>query len=1205
MKATKTTTILALALCGAGLIGSVQAKDTRVLWIIDGNQTAVHRFNVTNVGEADETWTETEPLMTFSSTTVHNVIPAHGGYYLCRGDWVIRYDKDGTFVRNVGQLSGCTSFEMSGDQAYIYGSDMTSGAGHNKISALHLGSGDVSVFVTNGISKVRCLAWGSDGLLYASGRSNGVQTDFWGNSIPQYAGVQAIDVSNGKGAVIRHWYRVDSSMGGCAVDAARNHVYCFSGNTAHVFGRSEYGLDGEITDFVRAWPTVTLNNPFSGALIAGNAYTAEWNNNTVRCNVYRFNPDNTATLVADISASSVADSSVIKQNHALREDVFPENDTTEAITKLSDYWSFNAATNPVNLQTAFYSRVNPVRTAWLATGFTAAVRGAVREGLWCAAGANGRLGSAICVPQTNDTTIALFVGFPQGFSGGQTLLRNPKMTVAVTAEGRLSVAMPNGKDIAGNTTTGASVAGTTSLADGQWHHVAIVRRDYRFEVWVDGEKEAESDPTAVSVYDNSNTQWYLLDSSNANVTMLDEIRIYSAALAQNDLKLLQSLATDGLKVPRDPTIRSDAAAAAIGSILAHADPDAHAWGVPSVVSDPDNGTLYVAADFARDKGENNQSVFWRSTDHGETWTRMRSDASLGALALFRFDADPSGTFRAVGIASDCNIAWGGTSTDGCAQWGTFRRQSTTPLPTKWYPTFPVAGWARNLATVNGIYNLNVTSAGQGGLKALPSAASSKWSCAALHPGGMAYGGGSGTVAFYAASVTNHVFATNAVPVESMVVVRRESENGTAYRGAASIRGASRPFGVVWDEASKRFWAVTTYAKDSATPWAQANRLALYCATNVLAWTWCGDIAVAGTPETVGFSNPNVVVAGDDLVVVFGASLNDTTAADAPRDVNASNYILSKRIPNFRTRAPDPKPTGRYILVGDISAQKILRLRENEETGEWDPDGYFAGGTYTDKSYGMYGSDDITYANGKVWILISGRIFAFNPDGTFTGTYFDLTLDRDLVPSNPNVMGVSYDGRYIYSTVGLVSAPNDSRMYRTDVTTGVTTLFCTSADSEALSTHLRRLRGIAGLPDGRVAVCNRDASELLALNPDGTFNQVVWSGNTVGAIQTLYLDRRAKKLYASGFSRNLCCWDLVTGEKKAKGGRPDIIGITGDDRGRVFGTCYDKPASLVDMLADGGALTQTGHRLILNGGATFQRCCFFDTTPPSGTILIFR
>jgi hypothetical protein len=639
--------------------------------------------------------------------------------------------------------------------------------------------------------------------------------------------------------------------------------------------------------------------------------------------------------------------------------------------------------------------------------------------------------------------------------------------------------------------------------------------------------------------------------------------------------------------------------------VARANPDEHAWGVPAVVADPSNGTLYMAADLARERGENNQSVFWKSTDNGETWTRIGSDASVGAVALFRFNDDASGTFRAAGIEPDRNIAWGGTTTDGCMKWGTFKQQSGTSLPAKWYPTFAASGYARNLAIAGGIYSLDVATASRGSLKVLSSSATNKWSVAPLRPGGVVFDGRY-PVAFYAASVTNHVCATNATPVGSMVVGWREADNnGVAYRGAASIRGASRPFGVVWDETSQRYWAVTTYAKDSATPWAQANRLALYCATNTLAWTWCGDIAVAGTPETVGFSNPNVVVSGDDLVVVFGASLNDTTAADAPRDVNASNYILSKRIPNFRTRAPAPKPTGRYILVGDISAQRILRLRENEETGEWDPDGYFADGTYTAKSYGMYGSDDITYANGKVWILISGRIFAFNTDGTFTGTYFDLTLDRELVPANPNVMGFSYDGRYIYSTVGLVLAPADSRMYRTDVTTGVTTLFCTSSDSADLGTHLRRLRGIAGLPDGRVAVCNRDASELLAINSDGTFDQVVWSGNAVGSIQTLYLDRRAKKLYASGFSRNLCCWDLVTGEKKSRNGRPDIIGITGDDRGRVFGTCYDKPASLVDMLADGGALTQTGHRLILNGGLTFQRCCFFDTTPPSGTILIFR
>lgn len=1194
MNTRMTRTILALALCATGFLGTVQAKDTRVLWLNEGGQTAIHRFNVMNVGEANETWEETTPLATYETLkSICNVLPAHGGYYVCFGNGdVQRYTIEGQYVRKVGTLSGCTSFEISGDQAYIYGSDLDSGAGRNKISALHLGSGTSSVFVTNGISKVRCLAWGSDGLLYACGRSNGAQVGYWGDTLPQYSGVQAIDVSNGKGAVVKHWYRTDGSTGGCAVDVARNHVYCFSGNVANVFGRSEYGLDGEITDFVRAWPSVVLNNPFAGALIAGNPYTAEWQ--AGRGNVYRFDATNGATLVASIASSEVADSEQIGKAHALREDVFPEEDTTEAITKLLEYWSFNAATNPASLSSAFWSCVTR-RNAALLSGFTAGVRGAVREGLWCTPGANGRLESAVIVPPTGDFTMTLFVGFPNALAGGQILLKNPKMTVSVTADGLLKTEL-----------AGVSATGTSSLADGQWHHVAVARRSNKLEVWVDGEKEAESEETTATVYDTTagvEAQWALLSASNANAMFLDEIRVYGAALAQNDIKLLQSLATDGLKVPRDPTVRSDAAAAAIGTIVAHADPDAHAWGVPVVIADPGNGTLYMAADFAREKGENNQSVFWKSTDNGETWTRIGSDASVGAVALFRFNDDASGTFRAAGIEPDRNIAWGGTTTDGCMKWGTFKQQSGTSLPAKWYPTFAASGYARNLAIAGGIYSLDVATAWRGSLKGLSSLATNKWSVAPLRPGGVVFDGRY-PVAFYAASVTNHVCATNATPVGSMVVGWREADNnGVAYRGAASILGASRPFGVVWDETSQRYWAVTTYTKDSATPWAQANRLALYCATNTLAWTWCGDIAAAGTPETVGFSNPNVVVSGDDLVVVFGASLNDTTAADAPRDVNASNYILSKRIPNFRTRAPAPKPAGRYILVGDNAAQKILRLRENEETGEWDPDGYFADGTYTDKWYGMFAGDDITYANGKVWILINGRIFAFNTDGTFTGTYFDLTLDRDLVPSNPNVMGFSYDGRYIYSTVGLVSAPTDSRMYRTDVTTGITTLFCTSSDSADLGTHLRRLRGIAGLPDGRVAVCNRDANELLAINPDGTFDQVAWS--SASAIQTLYLDRRARKLYAGGFSRNLYCWDLVTGEKKSKGGSLDIIGIAGDGRGRLFGTCYDKPASLVDMLVDGGALTQYGHRLILNGGYSFQRLCFFDTTPPSGTILIFR
>ena len=187
--------------------------------------------------------------------------------------------------------------------------------------------------------------------------------------------------------------------------------------------------------------------------------------------------------------------------------MFPEDDTTEAITKLAEYWSFNAATNPASLSSAFWSCVTR-RNAALLSGFTAGVRGAVREGLWCTPGANGRLQSALIVPQTSDFTITLFLGFPNALAGVQTLLSNPKMSVSVTADGLLKTEL-----------AGVSATGTSSLADGRWHHVAVVRRSNKLEVWVDGEKEGESAETTATVYDSISgveAQWALLSASNAN-----------------------------------------------------------------------------------------------------------------------------------------------------------------------------------------------------------------------------------------------------------------------------------------------------------------------------------------------------------------------------------------------------------------------------------------------------------------------------------------------------------------------------------------------------------------------------------------------------------------------------------------------------------------------------------------------------------------
>ena len=284
--------------------------------------------------------------------------------------------------------------------------------------------------------------------------------------------------------------------------------------------------------------------------------------------------------------------------------------------------------------------------------------------------------------------------------------------------------------------------------------------------------------------------------------------------------------------------------------------------------------------------------------------------------------------------------------------------------------------------------------------------------------------------------------------------------------------------------------------------------------------------------------------------------------------------------------------------------------EDEETGEWVNGGYFAAGTYTDNKYSVGYGEDIKYFNGQVWILSNGRLFAFNPDGTFTGTCFDLTRDRSIVPYNPDSMGFSYDGRYIYTCYGFIDKThaNVKYIYRTDVATGVTMQFCKSTDGYMYD-RLYSLRALVGLPDGRLAVSCRDGNLLFALKPGddptsgGLFDSDLWTN--VSSPQTMYFDRRARKLYLSGFSNRLYCWDYATGAKTQKEGLANIIGITGDDHGRIFGTSYNSPAALADLLADNGAFTTKGHRLILNGGLNYHRCCFFDTKPPASTVIILR
>ncbi len=113
----------------AGVVCAAHA-DMRVIWTLNGDATAIHRFDVTGEGTDEETWTETTPLVNFSGKVrIGNVFPAHGCYYVCfygnvsgsslkYNKEVHRYAKDGTFIEKVGTFpTSVYHFEMSADQA--------------------------------------------------------------------------------------------------------------------------------------------------------------------------------------------------------------------------------------------------------------------------------------------------------------------------------------------------------------------------------------------------------------------------------------------------------------------------------------------------------------------------------------------------------------------------------------------------------------------------------------------------------------------------------------------------------------------------------------------------------------------------------------------------------------------------------------------------------------------------------------------------------------------------------------------------------------------------------------------------------------------------------------------------------------------------------------------------------------------------------
>ena len=207
---------------------------------------------------------------------------------------------------------------------------------------------------------------------------------------------------------------------------------------------------------------------------------------------------------------------------------------SKAFDRVGDRWNFDIPAGTDPMEAKFTTPYHPVRVAELHPGVIVGVAGVEGQALWCAPGASIRLPSAMILPARGDFTFSFYAGFVPPFTGGQQLARNPKMSVFLTPEGKF-----------GTTLARTTLSGGASVADGRWHHLAVVRRGDELSLWVDGAKAAAKAPVKDTVYDHiegAAAQWMLLSTENRNRMFLDEVTAHTAALAPEDLRQLAARA---------------------------------------------------------------------------------------------------------------------------------------------------------------------------------------------------------------------------------------------------------------------------------------------------------------------------------------------------------------------------------------------------------------------------------------------------------------------------------------------------------------------------------------------------------------------------------------------------------------------------------------------------------------------------------------
>ncbi len=789
-------------------------------------------------------------------------------------------------------------------------------------------------------------------------------------------------------------------------------------------------------------------------------------------------------------------------------------DSYTPVNSLIAHWTFGDAANKQILEPTV-----GWREIWATNSLQSGAAGADGTGLWANGTSRGRiLGSKKLIPATNDFTVLLWMRTTNTTSPEKHLFTNNRGQA-----GRCNLsqdATPGKMTWWVNNTYGlVSVSAGTGPAvdDGVWHQVGISRNGKTFRLWVDGGIVSSATSAAANPAVTQANDWFIASNASdagaafygavgTGYALMDDLRVYNYGLDATAVANLYSAFTPlPTGTPFAPeTDHSAIEAATGGTVVGHlpAISGESDFNLPSLIVCGD-GSYRVSATVLNSPLGPHAKIF-RSTDQGGTWAQISEVAPLYGGTLF----ESGGALHLIGNSTDGGTVLIRRSTDGGVTWTAPTSGASGILTTNTGWHFRACAvtahdsrvWTyaeRRGNSARGAYPSNVEAGAMSAAQGADLLNAANWTFTEpLTPIPEGWNTSSNFVGWTNGRtvVDKHGRLRVAMQVsanggaECLALLAEGAVSGALthvpFTDMALLPGSANAFGVRYDPASRRFWALTN--PDNVT------RVGLFSSFTLCDWTFHALALEAQEGQAQTFSVPDVQIDGNDLISVYRTSYADQDGAPTAR-----NHLLFKRIVKFR-QLPADKEAGR-LLVADTGNGCVRRYSYGSEYGWLFDDGadpLFAKGVYAGQA--LTAPWGLALANGRVYVsehVAGGRVLAFTPRGAFQGVV--CTFGAESLP------GALTAGEGIL----FVSDEAADQIWRVDPTTGLATVWLAKAGT---GYALEELRGLACDDAGYLYAADRTMDAILRFNAAGEFVSLV----TQDAPEALMWDAEAGRLLAT-------------------------------------------------------------------------------------------